>query len=43
VKAVLTRVLRSRTLLANPSPAADQQLDPFAATLADGVFVGYLS
>jgi uncharacterized delta-60 repeat protein len=34
------RVFKSANLLANPSPAADQELDPFGATLADGVFVG---
>jgi len=34
------RVYRAANLLANPSPAADQELDPFGAVLADGVFVG---
>jgi hypothetical protein len=34
------RVYRSANLLANPSPASDQDLDPFGAVLADGVFVG---
>jgi hypothetical protein len=34
------RVYRSANLLANPTPAADQELDPFGAVLADGVFVG---
>ncbi|HET6574464.1 MAG TPA: FG-GAP-like repeat-containing protein, partial [Fimbriiglobus sp.] len=34
------RVYRSATLLANPTPAADQELDPFGAVPADGVFVG---
>lgn len=35
------RVYRSASLLANPTPAADQELDPFAgAVLANGVFVG---
>jgi hypothetical protein len=34
-------VYRSANLLANPTPAADQELDPFGgAVLADGVFVG---
>jgi uncharacterized delta-60 repeat protein len=34
------RVFLSGNLLTNPRPAADQELDPFGATLADGVFVG---
>jgi uncharacterized delta-60 repeat protein len=35
------RVFRSATLLAGPTPAADQDLDPFGgAVLAGGVFVG---
>ena len=35
------RVYLGPNLLANPTPAADQDLDPFGgAVLADGVFVG---
>ena len=34
------RVYSAGNLLANPNPAADQDLDPFGATLAEGVFVG---
>jgi hypothetical protein len=35
------RVYRSANLLANPTPAADQEIDPFGgAVLADGAFVG---
>jgi hypothetical protein len=35
------RVYRAETLLADPTLAADQDLDPFGGVvLADGVFVG---
>ena len=34
------RVYSAGNLLANPTPTADQELDPFGATLAEGVFVG---
>jgi hypothetical protein len=34
------RVYLSATVLGNPAPAADQELDPFGTTLANGVFVG---
>jgi hypothetical protein len=34
------RVYTAGNLLANSTPAADQELDPFGAVLADGVFVG---
>jgi uncharacterized delta-60 repeat protein len=34
------RVFQSANLLANATPTADQELDPFGATLPGGVFVG---
>ena len=34
------RVFLAGNLLANASPSADQELDPFGTTLANGVFVG---
>jgi hypothetical protein len=34
------RVFTADDLLADPAPTADQELDPFGAVLADGVFVG---
>jgi uncharacterized delta-60 repeat protein len=34
------RVYTAGNLLANPTPVADQEIDPFGAVLADGVFVG---
>jgi hypothetical protein len=34
------RVFLGANLLANAAPVADQELDPFGAILADGVFVG---
>jgi hypothetical protein len=34
------RVYAAGELLTNPAPAAGQDLDPFGAVLADGVFVG---
>jgi hypothetical protein len=34
------RVYSAGNLLADPTPDADQELDPFGAVLADGVFVG---
>jgi hypothetical protein len=34
------RVYTATTILSSPTPAADQEFDPFDAVLADGVFVG---
>jgi hypothetical protein len=34
------RLYKSGNLLGNASPTPDQQLDPFAAVLPGGVFVG---
>jgi hypothetical protein len=34
------RLYQSANLLSNGTPSPDQQLDPFGAVLANGVFVG---